>query len=160
MESWETFVDPEGRFEVLMPDSVMRQVTPAETAIGQLEYVSYVSFAQGMSGNAHYIVSYCDYPAGTLHEDSTDLVRAFFEETLQGSLEAVNGKLMYQDEITVAGHPGMIWKVGSEATNLHVKSQALIVDRTYYTLQITTSAAHSLQHDGERFFQSFKLLDP
>ncbi|MDX1409254.1 MAG: hypothetical protein R3330_14005, partial [Saprospiraceae bacterium] len=108
MDGWDTFIDPDGRFEVLMPDSVSRQVTSAETAVGALEYVSYVSFAQGMSGNAHYVVSYCDYPDGTLHEDSTELVNMFFDETVQGAVASVNGELMYRDAISVAGHPGVI----------------------------------------------------
>lgn len=157
VEEWVAFVDPDEVFEVLFPDSAQVSISPVTTALGELEYVVVSSKEVLSDGAILYSVSYCDYPEGVFHKDSTDLIDAFFDETIAGAVESVQGELLYSDDVSDNFHPTRLWKIVSEAHNLHVKSKAMLVGNRYYCLQIVTPSNLSTYDGGEKFLTSFKL---
>ena len=156
-EEWVTFVDPDGLFQVEMPDSVWSNRTHVETAVGVLEYVTHTSEEEVGSTSVLYSVSYCDYPAGIFHPDSTELLGLFFDATVGSAVESVGGELIYSSDLAQEEYPTRVWKI--DATNgVHIKSKASMVNDRYYCLQITTPKSLSVENNGDRFLSSFKPL--
>ena len=71
-----------------------------ETAIGKLAYHSFFFEDAGQSTeNAVYLLSYCDYPEGSLHHDSIALVAEFFDATVEESAFSVAGDVAWSNDI-------------------------------------------------------------
>lgn len=156
---WSVYTGPDEKFEILMPDSVHIDHTPVETPLGALEYVSVWSVDEEQDVQIRYALDYCDYPRHTLHSDSTAFAEVFFDETVQSAVEALDGELIYSDPRTHQTYPARLWKIDCPELGIHIKSKAVIVGNRYYCLSVNVPEALSLQHEGDRFFDSFKLLD-
>ncbi len=164
VEEWVLFVDPNEQFEVSVPDSVILTTTKVSTALGELEYV--VISSREVSGDTVvlYTVSYCDYPEGIFHRDSTELIALFFDETVAQAVKAVDGVLLYSEDVPYSAnygggvYPTRIWKIVSNEQDIHVKSKAMLVGDRYYCLQVTSSGSKSIHNDGHKFFDSFKVI--
>lgn len=156
-EEWKTFVDPNGMFEVDMPDSLKIDTSKVETQIGQLTFVALQADERYEDGEVKYLLSFCDYPAGIFPADSTELIAAFFDETVAGSVESSGGEVLYSvDEEAI--YPTRLWKITS-VNGFHIKSKALLVGDRYYCLQIISPEKLSVRINGDKFFNSFKVLN-
>ena len=92
---WTRFESEKGGFSVLAPGEMIEKTQEVETEIGQLTY--HIFFHKPdedkTADNFLYMVSYCDYPDGSVHSDSTDLLADFFDATVESSVFSVNGEL-------------------------------------------------------------------
>ena len=165
VEEWVRYVDPEGQFEVFMPDSTTIQRTQTETPIGAIEYVVVGSNEHLGKGLAQYAVNYCNYPAEAVHSDSTELVQMLLQETVSSSQTAFTGEMLYAENMSVAGYPGKIWKMSKEVAQeggkpsvIHMKCKALVAGNTFYCLQVIVPETLTVENNGDRFFNSFKLV--
>lgn len=159
IQDWESFVDPEGYFEGFMPDSSTTRSTTVATALGELEYVTVTSEATFDEGVVvRYIISYCDYPEGLFHPDSIELIEVFFDETIRGATESVEGELIYTSTPPNAKFPTRLWKISSQGFGQEFKNKAFLVGDRYYLLQVVypSSASVALNRSDE-FFDSFKV---
>ena len=155
-ENWQTFVDPEGKFEVRFPDSVSTSSKTVSTPIGDLNCYTLVSKERLGADENVYQLRYCDYPAGMLHPDSSALIEDFFEVTIAESVESVEGELLYVDDLN-RREPSKLWKVTSEKYGLHFKNRAILVGDRLYNFQVVTTPENSLKSKSDEFFDSFKL---
>ena len=112
-EQWALFVDPGGKFEMELPDSVQTEVSEVETVLGVLEYVNHFAHETLGNGQVTYALNYCDYPAGALDPDSTDLIDLFFAETIAGAVASTKGALIYSSGFAEDGLTGYIWKIAN-----------------------------------------------
>lgn len=159
VDEWILFVDPEGRFEVRMPEGIDESSRIIATPIGDLKYISLSSKETFENEVVQYNLSFCDYPAGTFHPDSTELSRLFLDETISASVESVKGSLIYKDEARTRKETGAIWKVTSEQHNVHLKNMALLHGDRFYNLQVIIPPEKTLDNNADEFFNSFKLID-
>jgi hypothetical protein len=155
---WVLFVDPEGRFEVRMPEDIEESSQIIVTPIGDLKYISLSSDEKVGDDIVQYNLSFCDYPAGTFHEDSTELISLFLDETIAASVTSVTGELIYEDVARGRKQQGRIWKVVSEGHNRHFKNMALLDGDRFYNLQVIMPPEKTLDNNANEFFNSFKVM--
>ena len=156
--SWERFAPEDESFSILVPSTMQKQVSEVETPLGILKYYNYFyrdSLAE--TGNFLYLVNYCDYPDGTFPADSIDLIRAFLQTSLDESVSALEGELIYSDVIRLFENPGIIWKMRDKKGRTVVKNKAFLVDNRYYSVQVFTSPQLDGNAEREKFLDSFQL---
>ena len=161
-KQWVHFESEVGGFKVWTPASLHEKVDSITTPIGILAYHTFF-LAQDIkqADNALYMVSFCDYPAGGAHSDSTELLADFFNETMEAAASSVDGDLLYQDDITYNNEfPGKFWRINYLNDQAVIKTKALLVKNRFYTIQTIMLRERSLNPDSERFLDSFQLTDP
>ncbi|MEM9822361.1 MAG: hypothetical protein AAF985_14870 [Bacteroidota bacterium] len=157
---WEEFVSHEGKFKLLTPGELTPKVNAIETAIGQLKYHTFIHQPEDkQADNLVYMISYCDYPDHTVSSDSLDLVGEFFQTTIEGAVESVNGALRYATEIQYGQYPGRLWRIDYSEGAVIVKTKAYLVGQRYYAIQTITLKGRSLNKSSDRFLDSFHLID-
>jgi hypothetical protein len=154
---WTLFKDFDGKFQVEIPCSSMEQKTQTmETAIGKLEYHSfYCTPKEDNAENKVFLVSYVDYPATMLHQDSTELRQLLLQETIESSVQNVNGTLRYKDDIKNKGISGVFWRVDYNAGKAVMKTKAFIVKNRLYLVQVATTQSRSRNLEADKYLSSF-----
>lgn len=159
LKGWEEFKSYSGRFRVLLPGEMKEKLDTIPTSVGALAYHTfYYQPSEKNSDNLVYMVSFCDYPEFTIHSDSTELLREFFDATMDAARRSVRGELTYQDEIEQNGFPGRLWRIDYLDGKAVIKTKALVVGRRYYAVQTITFRNRSLNLSTDRFLDSFRLL--
>jgi len=103
-------------------------------------------------------VSYCDYPEGTVHSDSLDLLKDFFQATVESSVTSVNGELFYAADIKLGDHPGKLWRVNYRDNTAAIKTKAFVAGNRYYAVQAITLRDKSLNNAIDKFLDSFEII--
>ena len=160
---WELFVSVDGRFKVLAPGEMRLHVQEMETPIGDIDYHTYVHQADAedttAADNLVYMVSYCDYPEGAVHSDSTDLLEDFFDTTINTAINSVDGELVYLDEQTKRDYPGRIWRIDYKDGEASIKTKAFLIKQRFYVVQVVTLKDKRLNPLIDRFLDSFAVTD-
>ncbi len=157
---WTLFQSYEGKFKVQVPDLMLEKVDTVETPIGKLAYHTF--FYQDpteYAENVLYMISYCDYPSETIHSDSVELVEALFETTMDAAAFSIDGELVYQTPVSLAGYPGRFWRINYLNNQAAVKTRAYFVENRYYAVQTIMYRALSLNRASDRFLESFRLME-
>ncbi len=159
MPNWEWYTSEQGLFTVYTPGKLIEKVDRTETALGDLAYHTYYYQPEDKEDdNFLYTISYCDYPEGSMHSDSTDLVKDFFEATIDASVRSVKGELFYQSDISTGSFPGKIWRVNYGDNAAAIKTKAFLVKNRYYAVQTITLREKSLNPSIDKFLDSFKVI--
>jgi hypothetical protein len=160
VNDWNRFESEKGNFSVLVPGKMTQKKDTVETEIGNLTYHIYFHKPElEDADNFLYMVSYCDYPEGTVHSDSTELLAEFFEATVESSTFSVNGELYYSSDIEYRGYPGKIWRVNYGDNTAAIKTKAFVIGNRYYAIQAITLRDKSLNAAIDKFLDSFQLLE-
>ena len=156
---WSLFTSYDGRFQIPAPRSLDYQQATVETPLGEIVYHSYFHKPENdPQGNQWFSVSYCDYPDGAVHSDSTELLVDFFEESIKESAFSVNGEVRYVEDIDYNSFPGRFWRVDYMDGQVIIKSKAYLVAQRFYVIQVVSLKDKSVNEDSARFLDGFKLL--
>jgi hypothetical protein len=157
---WSEFKTIEGRFYVLVPGIMEEKLTKTKTAIGDLEYHTFVCQLpeNEQNDNLLYIVSYCDYPKGTIHSDSTDFLKEYFDATIDEATRSIRGELLYASDCKINDYPGKTWRIDYNNGKATMRSKSFMVKNRLYSLQTACKRIKNLNGDGDKFFDSFKLM--
>lgn len=157
--NWEWYTSEPGRFTVLTPGTFTLKSDTIDTEIGQMVYHTYFHQPEKVeeADNFLYMVSYVDYPEGSVHSDSTDLVAELLETSVLSSIESVKGSLYYESDISLNDFPGKIWRVNYGDDQAVIKTKAYIVYNRFYSVQTITYRDKSLNTAADKFLDSFKL---
>lgn len=160
VQSWLEFRSVEGRFKVLAPGTLEEKVTTAKTALGELEYHAFLHQEEDtdVSDNLLYFVNYCDYPEGSIHSDSTDLIDEFFDATIDAAKTSVDGELRYATRVNMKGYPGIQWRVDYNDGTAVIKTKAYLVGNRYYSVRTVCLRDKSLNVSTDKFMDSFKVM--
>ncbi len=159
-KNWREFNSYDGRFSILTPGEMKEKVDSIATPIGVLAYHTFFfQTEQQNADNVMYMLSYCDYPPGSIHSDSTELIKEFFDATITAATERMHGNLMYERNLKYKDYPGKIWRIDYLDGKAIIKTKAYIIGQRYYTLQTITTKNRSLNLSSEKFLDSFKLLN-
>lgn len=159
-KSWREYNSYDGRFSILSPGEMKQKVDSIQTPIGTLAYHTYFfQTEQKDADNVLYMLSYCDYPAGAIHSDSTELLKEFFDATIESAVDAVKGELRYERNAKYKDYPGKIWRIDYLDGNALIKTKAFVINSRYYTLQTITTKNRSLNLSSDKFLDSFKLIE-
>lgn len=157
---WKEYISYEGEFKVETPGEIKEVINTAETTLGQLEYHIFVhQDTDSDADNLMYMISYCDYPQGSIHSDSTELIKEFFDATIEESTKSVYGKLIYSNDIKVHNFPGKLWRVDYGEGRGIIRTKAFIKGNRFYTIQTACNRDKSLNMSSDKFMDSFYLLD-
>jgi hypothetical protein len=104
------------------------------------------------------MVSYCDYPEGSIHSDSTEVLPEFFQATIESATLAVQGELIYSDPLNMESYPGWQWRIDYLDGQVTIKTRAFVVGSRYYALQTIMYKNKTFNRSSNRFFQSFQFL--
>ena len=156
---WELFKSFDGKFKILIPGEMVKKENPIETKIGTLNYITFLHQSEEKDAeNLVYMISYCDYPEYSIHSDSTELVKDFFETTVETAVESVDGELRYASEITLDDYPGRLWRVDYNEGKALIKTKSFLVKNRYYSIQVITLKDKSMNLEVDKFLDSFGLL--
>jgi hypothetical protein len=139
---------------VVVPGSMKSFTDTIPTEVGEILYYTYV----WNDSVFQFQLSYCEYPEGTLHSDSTELLKDFFSATIAASTEKMKGEQRYASEMVQFGFPGWFWRTdyGPERFN---KSKAFVAGRKFYKMQVTGLKKNDLDPVITRYFDSFQFID-
>ncbi len=157
---WQFFTSEQGKFTVLAPGEFVEKINEIETPIGKTAYHTFIYQSEDdKADNLVYMVSYCDYPEGSIHSDSLELVKEFFKTTVESSLKSVKGELFYSSEINLGQYPGMLWRINYKDGDATIKTKSFLVGRRYYSVQTITYREKGLNSMIDKFLDSFALIE-
>jgi hypothetical protein len=158
-EKWTTYTAPDLAFELQAPGLLTEKTDTVSTPVGALVYrTAFLQHERPDADNLFYMVSYCEYPEGGIHADSTDILPEFFQATIESATLAVQGELIYSDPLNMDRYPGWQWRIDYLQGQVAIKTRAFVIGNRYYALQTIMYKNKSLNRSTQRFFQSFRLL--
>jgi hypothetical protein len=158
---WEQVDEYEGRFRVNTPGAFREMTDTVRTALGEM--VQHTYFFRPNSEKAEnevYMITYLDYPPGSLHHDSTELLQEFFAETLAGAEENVRGEVMFVREESQQGFPARYWRIDYLNGRASIRTKAGVVANRFYMVQTVTRRSYGMNHSTDRFIDSFRVYPP
>lgn len=155
---WETYTSTEGKFTIHVPGTLTSQIDTAQTAIGPVVCNNLFYHHKSDTTQSLYTISYCNYPAATLHSDSTELVDLYFANTVESMQNALKGELLYQSPDRVHQYPAHLWKISYDNGEKSAKFKTVIADNRLYVLQVRTTNHPATLKDANRFLDSFRII--
>lgn len=156
---WKEYKSVEGKFQVLTPGDFDKAVDTVRTDLGKLAYhILVYNNTQKNAENLFYMITFCDYPPGTIHSDSTTLLKDFFEASIDQAASSVKGEVMYQSDVSLQGYPGKVWRINYLRDQAVIKTKAFMVGNRFYTIQTVTLKDMAMNAASERFFDSFLIF--
>jgi hypothetical protein len=159
-DAWQELQSVEGRFRALTPGTMSEKVNTVKTNIGNIAYHTFVFQDESKNAdNLAYIISYCDYPEGTAHSDSTNMLEEFFNATIETATNSVRGELIYSNAISLKNYPGRHWRVDYDAGAGVIKTKSYLVKNRYYSIQVITLREKSINPSTDKFMDSFHFFE-
>jgi hypothetical protein len=157
-EHWELFLPEDQSFQVLCPGTMDWGIKHVLTDLGELKTITYLNKGSEETPDIIYIINYTDYPAGVLHEDSTELLENFFQTSLDGIVEKLNGKLLYYADVSTVYVPKKLYKINYNNGHAVVKGKMFVFMDRFYSVQVFSSFNKSNDPGIDKFLESFKIL--
>ncbi len=158
---WEAQTSVDGRFRVTAPGKLTEKVDTMATPLGEVVYHTF--FFQtpvDSADNVLYMVSYCDYPEGALHPDSTELLNEFFDATVDAATESVRGELMFNTEVFLDKYPGRYWRIDYRNGKASIRTRAFLAGNRFYTVQTISRSELGINPSTDKFLDSFHIYTP
>jgi hypothetical protein len=146
---WQTFTSEEAGFAIDMPGEPQASNQSTDSPLGQITFYFY----QLSVGNAHYAVSYNDYPVPVTDLDIDELLMEGINGAAQGS-EVQNVK-----KADVQGQPGIEGEINGQGVT-HVWYKGVMVDARLYQVIFTAPEGERAVFDNSahKFIDSFALI--
>jgi hypothetical protein len=159
---WEERNDIDGRFKLLAPAVLTHKVDTVETSLGQQAYHTFFLQApdKDEAENIIYAISYVDYPDGSLHHDSLELVSEFLTGTEEEAAIAVGGEVIYSSDKQISGFPARQWRIDypSKGGTASARTLAGVAGNRYYEVKVFSLQASGLNKSADKFFDSVRLF--
>lgn len=139
---------------VLAPQKFRSYVDTINTSLGNLINYTYVTKDSLLS----YQLAFVEYPEGSMHSDSTELMADFFRTTIDESVIRLKGNKKYESEIHQFGYPGWFWKT-TYGKNKFMKTKAFMAGKRFYSMQVTGDIKYDQDKWTFPFFDSFQFID-
>lgn len=154
---WLPFRSPEGGFRVSTKGMFKKNITHAQTGIGEIDVYSFVYPEEPKAEDDIYTITFYAFPKKTMHSDSTEMVKEFFNETITSAVASVQGELVYDSDVMLHGFYGRQWRVNYGEGQV-IRTQAFLVENRYYMLSMISHAKDQSGSEANLFFSSFRLL--
>ncbi len=156
-QEFKTFTPFGEDFSVQSPCQMKRDAKEIMTDIGRLSHVSYSCGPQKEDKNFAYIISYVDYPEGTFHPDSLDLISEVLSESVEQQAEHLGGNVIYSADMDDLGFKGQLYRIAYKDAKIFVKGRVFLIGDRIYHLQVFALAENSLNDAMDVFLNSFAL---
>ncbi len=156
---WEEVRELDGRFAVHVPAEWIESVDTITTEVGALAFHTFfLQTPSDTADNVLYMLSYVDYPEGSLHHDSTELVQEFFEASQEEAILAVEGELLFTTEQEKDGYPGRFWRIDYLDGDASIRTQVYVVNERFYQIQTIARKGRGINDSTDRFFSSLAFF--
>lgn len=146
----ETVVSQEGGFRATFPAKTQTTSMPVKS--GEVSVTMNMVAAE--KNGASFVVSYVDYPAGTLGQKSLDQA---FQDIIDGTVGNVQGALRSAEPISLGGAAGRAVVIDVPAQNVAMHERIFLVgDRLYQVMYGGPKGTESAK-EATAFLDSFKL---
>jgi hypothetical protein len=146
---------PAGNCSVYAADTFHHRLDSFQTPVGNLIYHTYYLSDSGL----YFQLAFVDYPEETIHSDSLELLNSFFDEYILAQVERLKGTKRYESIIQQFEFPGRYWKIDFGADQF-VRTKSFVAGRRLYTLQVTGLRKKDNDKKIQRFFDSFRFINP
>lgn len=166
-DGWWEIESYEGKFRLMVPGKMKLKSDTTFTDIGKMRYHVFYHehFLEEGSGNNKdpesnllFLLSIYEYPAFTVHSDSTEVLDNFFKATIDGAAESVQGELIYSNDIQMGSYPGKMWRVNYNGGKDVIRTRAFLVENKLYLISVVSNKAFSINAANDRYFGSFKIF--
>lgn len=159
---WTELNDLDGRFRLLAPAELRHQTDTVDAGLGQQVYHTFHLQAPDAktAENVIYALSYVDYPAGSVHHDSLELVTELLRTTEEESAEAIGGTVIYAADKLHGGFPARQWRTDypSKGGTASARTLATVVGNRYYELKVFSLRATGVNDSADRFFDGLRIF--
>jgi hypothetical protein len=148
------FKSEAGGFSVMSPVTLMESHQEIETEAGKLD----LHLFSGQLDDVGYFVSYTDYEPEIVRKADPEKM---LDGSRDGAVSNVNGKLVSETRITLAGHPGrelVIDAKPKETPPGTIKERIFMVQNRLYQVVVVAPRRKDIASEADAFLQSFKLL--
>ncbi len=128
---WKRFSHADGRFKVLLPGGPNENASVTETKFGRFERIDRHEITLRV-GLANYVISYADLPANLTASKETE---QFLNSVRDAEVTRLKGKLSWERETPIAGHPGR--ELSAASANESFRMRFCLVERRLYQLGVT-----------------------
>ncbi|MBR9920880.1 MAG: hypothetical protein GYB31_08570 [Bacteroidetes bacterium] len=153
---WDTFVAVDGGFKINSPVDLELREDTLDTDIGSI--VQRTWFGESAENGLVLIINRYEYPDYTIHSDSVELLKEFFQATLEEAILSVDGELLYESEKDYRDFPGRRWRIDYLDGQASLKVQAIVIENQFYSIQIASPSGVEYSEPTSRFLDSFALL--
>lgn len=159
---WIEHNDLDGRFRLLSPAEFTHSLDSIETAVGVQAYHTFHLQApnQERAENVIYALSYVDFPQGSLHHDSLELVTEFLLGTEEEAGAAVGGETVYAADKLLFGYPARQWRIDypSRGGVASARTLAIVAGNRYYELKVFSRSDKGINKSADKFFDSLRIF--
>lgn len=159
---WTELNDLDGRFSLIAPDELTHDIDSVETAMGIQAYHTFHLQAPDYkrAENIIYALSYVDFPEGTIHHDSLELVTEFLLGTEEEALRAVGGETIYAADKLLFGYPSRQWRIDypSKGGVASARTLAIVAGNRYYELKVFSRSDKGVNKSADKFFDSLRIF--
>lgn len=155
-ESWIRFeTKDELSFSVEVPGEMERTEETFKTAVGELNVINYAFQGKEEDPNYLYLINMVQYPDGTFPSDSIDLIKSYLTNSIESSIDKVEGELIYSSEIEQGA--GQLFRIKYNNGDAIIKGKSLLIKDVFVSLQVFTIEQRSLNDEMDVFLDSFRI---
>ncbi|PHI19705.1 hypothetical protein CEQ90_11695 [Lewinellaceae bacterium SD302] len=158
-QDWQLYQDIDGGFEVLIPAEWAHSVDTVTTEVGDLLYHTYYLNTPAVDtvDNVFYMLSYVEYPEGSLHEDSLELVEELLDASEEEAVTRMKGELRFSTKKEIDFHPGRYWRIDYLDGEASMRTQAFVSENRYYAIQTISRIRSGINDSTQKFFGSLNV---
>jgi hypothetical protein len=106
-----------------------------------------------------FLFSYVDYPPGSMHQDSTDLLNDFFQIAMEESIFLMKGALMYESFGSWYGYPSYQWRINYKKDQYSIRNLSLLAGSRYYLLRVVSASDIVSGEIAQDFINSLRFKE-
>ncbi len=157
--NWNSFTCDKANFEMMFPKTPAEYSQDVQTEIGDLKVILYMYEPKlGSDANMLYGASFTIYPDVVDSQKMSDeQLETFFENSIDGTVSSVQGKLLSTYVIDYNGYPGREINIEIKDGMAVTKMRSYLVKNTMYIMQVIYPAKFNFNISVNYFLDSFKL---
>lgn len=157
---WFPFVCSDGNFIISTPGMFQKKALEKETKIGKLASHTLWFWDKTEGADNHlYYVTYTDYPPGTVHSDSTAMLKEFWAATVDEATASMQAETIYSGSLPFGEYPGMAWRLVYNNGKASSRARAILVKNRLYIIQTVCKSEHAMNTSSDKFLDSFRLIN-
>lgn len=159
-QKWFTYKSDYLGFKAEFPDkpSLDSQVVKSEIGDLNLRFVTYDNSTKEIPDNFLYMIVNTIYPDSLISSDFNDKLESFFENSINGAVSNVSGKLISSKKIVLQNYPGMEANIDYDNGKGLIRMRIYLVKNVAYILETICDGGKGTNKLLDKFFNSFSLL--
>ena len=155
-QDWQKYKSEDLAFIANFPEEPTRTVQQIDTAVGKLDMHMIMYSPEGNDDNAVYSVIRSDYPESQFEDADDEYIKTVLDGAVEGAVNNVNGKLVFDNSITFNGYPGRNVKIEIQGGYIYIRTY--LVENTMYITQVICITDNDKNTSIERFLKSFEII--